>query len=207
MTNPKLFYLLLLLLFSWWMRSNRTNAYKRLCREFNADVHSDYRQKKGDNLGLWTIYNYWTNAEYHPLGKGTVYDSKSYSFTKPTANNFMHIGYIAQDARVSDPWTTFIPDDSNGLINAGVERIKESIRTYCWAIPCSQSQTRTDILGTGTDIIWCTKQFLTNIEDAINIPVDLPSQIIRHQNTLKYARSEVDVVFEIGLYMAPSDTR
>ena len=49
------------------------------------------------------------------------------------------------------------------------------------------------------------KQFLANVEDAINSPVDLPSQIARYQNTLKYARSKVDFVYGIGLYMSPSN--
>ena len=76
--------------------------------------------------------------------------------------------------------------------------------TYCWAILGSQSQTITDILGTSTALD-AQKQFLSNIEDAIHSPVDLPSPIARYQNTLKYARSKVDFVFVIGLYMAPSD--
>ena len=32
----------------------------------------------------------------------------------------------------------------------------------------------------------------------------MPSQIARYQNTLKYARSKVDFVYGIGLYMSPS---
>ena len=35
--------------------------------------------------------------------------------------------------------------------------------------------------------------------------MDLPSQIARYQNTLKYARSKVDFVYGIGLYMSPSN--
>ena len=54
------------------------NAHERLCRAFSVDAHSDWRQTESDNQGLGTICNYWTNAGYHPLGKGTVYDSKSY---------------------------------------------------------------------------------------------------------------------------------
>ena len=44
-----------------------------------------------------------------------------------------------------------------------------------------------------------------NFEDAIQNPVDLPSQITRYQNALKYARTNVDYVFGFGLYMAPSN--
>ena len=46
------------------------------------------------------------------------------------------------------------------------------------------------------------KQFLANTEDAIQSPVDLPSQITRYQNAVKYARTKVDYVFGFGLYMA-----
>ena len=41
-------------------------------------------------------------------------------------------------------------DNAKGFTRAGVERINDSIRKYCWAILGSQSQTRTDILGSGT---------------------------------------------------------
>ena len=98
----------------------------------------------------------------------------------------MHIDYIAQGTEANSAWTTFILDDSNGFTRAGVERINDSIRTYCCAILGSQSQTRTGILGTGTAFD-AQKQFLANIEDEINSPVDLPSQIARYQSTLKYA--------------------
>ena len=70
---------------------------------------------KDDTQCLGTIYNYWTNAGYHPLGKGTVYDSKSYSFKKSTTNDFMRIDYIAQDVRVSNAWTTLTLHDSKVL--------------------------------------------------------------------------------------------
>ena len=123
---------------------------------------------------------------------------------KSTSNDIMHIDYIAQVSEATDAWTTFIIDDASGFTRAGVESINESIRTYCWALLGSQSQTRTDVLGTGTAFD-AQKQFLANVEDAINSPVDLPSQIARYQNTLKYARSKVDFVFGIGLYMSPSN--
>ena len=105
---------------------------------------------------------------------------------------------------MTNAWTTFILDNSNGFIKAEVKRINKSIRTYCWAILGSHSQIRTDTLGTGT-AFGAQKQFLTSIEDAIHSPVDLPSQIARYQNTLKYARTKIDFVFGIGLYMTPSD--
>ena len=150
------------------------------------------------------MYNYWTKAGCHSLGRGTEYDIRSYSFTQSTSNDIMHIDYIAQGSEATDSWTTFILDNVSGFTRVGVERINESIRTYCRALLSSQSQTGTDTLETGTAFD-AQKQLLANVEDAINSPVDLPSQIARYQNTLKYARSKVDFFYGIGLFMSPSN--
>ena len=100
----------------------------------------------------------------------------------------LHIDYISQQHRA---WSTFILDKSKGFTRPGVERINESIRTYCWAIFGSQSQIKSDILG-AVSAFDAQKQILANTEDAIQSPVDLPSQITRYQNALKYARTKVD---------------
>ena len=124
---------------------------------------------------------------------------KRYSFTQTTTNTLLHIDYIAQS--FPKAWTTFILDKSDGFTRPGTERINESIRTYCWAILGPQSQIKSDILGVGSAFD-AQKQFLANTEDAIQSPVDLPSQFTRYQNALKYARTKVDYVFG---YMAPSN--
>ena len=73
-----------------------------------------------------------------------------------------------------------------------------------WAILGSQSQARSSILGSGKAFD-AQKQFLANVEDAINSDVDLPCSIDRYQRTLQYARSKVDFVIGHGLYMLPSN--
>ena len=90
------------------------------------------------------------------------------------------------------------------FFRAGISRINDSIRTYAWAILVSQSQARNSILGRGKAFD-AQKQFITNVEDAINSEVDLPSSIDRYQRTLQYARSKVDFVVGHGLYMLPSN--
>ena len=122
-------------------------------------------------------------------------------FTEYNKGKF-HIDYISQQHHSA--WSTFIVDKSNCFTRPGVERNSESICTYCWAILGSQSQIKSDILGVGSAFD-AQKQLLANTEDAIQSPVDLPSQITRYQNALKYACTKVDYVFGFGLYMAPSN--
>ena len=99
---------------------------------------------------------------------------------------------------------SFVLDKSSGFTQAGVSRINDSIRTYVWSIVGAQSQARSSILGTGKAFD-AQKQFLANVEDVINSEVDLPSSIERYQLVLQYARSKVDFVVGLGLYMIPSD--
>ena len=104
------------------------------------------------------------------------------------------------------PGGAFVHVKSEGFTSAGVERLNDNIRTYVWAILGAQAQTRSGILWSGTSFD-AQKQFLTNVEDAISSPVDIPSAIERYQSVLQNASSKVDYTFGIGLYMAPSDMR
>ena len=104
---------------------------------------------------------------------------------------------------ISGAWTTFVLDKSEGFTQACVERLNDSIRTYVWAILGAQAQTRSNIFKTGTGFD-AQKQFLADIEDATNSPVDIPSSIARYQKTLHYASTPLDFVFGIGLYLSPS---
>ena len=174
-------------------------SYEQICAEFNIDKNTDWRQKLDANGGLGVTFNYVTRTGYQPL-KGFSYDAHKMSFTQYNTGK-LHIDYISQQHHA---WSTFILDKSNGFTRPGVERINKLIRTYCWAILGSQPQVKSDILGVGS-VFDVQKQFLANTEDAIQSLVDLPSQITRYQNALKYARSKVDYVFGFGLYIAPSD--
>ena len=111
---------------------------------------------------------------------------------------------IGHNRDISGAWTMFIPDKSEGFLQAGVERLNDSIRTYVWAILGVQAQTRSNILkaGMGFDP---QKQFLANVEDAIPLPIDIPSNMARYQKTLQYASSPLDFVFVLVLCLLPSD--
>ena len=177
-------------------------AYERICTEFNVSINTDWRQKQSTDDGLGAPYNYWTGSGYHMFGN--AYDSSRMSFTGNTTNEKVHVNYVSQGLEANEAWTTFILDQSKGFTQPGVERLNDSIRTYVWTLLAAQSQTRTNIIGTGTAFD-AQKQYHTDLEDAINSPTDLQGSIKRFEDTLRYASSKVDYVFGVGLYMAPSD--
>jgi len=170
-------------------------AYQRLCDEFQISNNTDFRQRSDKTNGMGTIYLYLVGNEYDG-----GYQAGYTSFDTRSARPLLYIRQHHPDA-----WKTFVLDTANGFTRAGIERLNDSIRTYVWCILGSQSQTRTNIIdrqGTSFD---AQKQFLANLEDAIHSPVDLPSSIKRYEDTLRYARSKLDFVVGIGLYMLPSD--
>ena len=179
--------------FCYYKNQYNKAAYQKLCTEFNVSPSTDWRQKLEygcQGLGQWSTY-------FKPDGTYRHQHEDKGPFFSP-------LDAITHGRDISNAWTTFMLDKSNGFTHAGLVRINESIRMFVWALLGAQSQTRVEILkvGTGFD---AQKQFLVKIQNAINNPIDLPIQISKYENVLKYAASKVDYSYGVGLYMSPSD--
>ena len=95
--------------------------------------------------------------------------------------------------------------DSHGFTKAGIEKISESIRAYTYLILTSQYGARHGILGNGAEAIVAQRLFHDNLEDVINKTVSLQHDVSRYQDSLKYARSNLDYSVGGNLYMLPSN--
>ena len=196
-------------------------AYERICTEFKVPPTSDWHVK-GPNHGLGNVLVWYYGSQGAPgrfIKLDTPYDKDKDVFMpmKQKLNMLVQhklhiyskkfINYIKQQQDgIKHAWTTFILEKVLDFYTLpGAVRIDESIRNYCWSILGAQGQTRSSIVSTQATSLDAQKQFLANVEDAINRPVDLPSDIARYEDTLRYAKSKVDFVFYPGLYMAPSD--
>ena len=206
------------------------NAFEQRCAEVKISS-ADFRQKLDPSKGMGATKYYTTHTTYSHhhmrmkkekvLETGGDYDPSSGGFTVEISSSgkfgsgpshVYKIEYIEQTFSLQsstkgsflDAIGSFVLDKSSGFTQSGVSRINDSIRTYVWAILGAQSQARSSILGAGKAFD-AQKQFLANVEDVINSEVDLPSSIERYQLVLQYARSKVDFVVGLGLYMIPSD--
>ena len=207
------------------------STFERICAEFEIPSKADFRQKLDNSHGMGSFYFYKkfyqhkfiVSKKWTELTNGGDYDPSMNWKISIHADRFKgadeqtdKIEYIKQTFSKqlsTDPSTegnpfdaigSFVLDKSSGFTQAGVSRINDSIRTYVWSIVGAQSQARSSILGTGKAFD-AQKQFLANVEDVINSEVDLPGSIERYQLVLQYARSKVDFVVGLGLYMIPSD--
>ena len=111
--------------------------------------------------------------------------------------------YYWKDSHAS--WSKWIMPDSNGFTKAGIEKISESIRAYTYLILTSQYAARHEILGKGAEAIVAQRIFHDNLEDVINKTVSLQDDVSRYQDSLKYARSNLDYSVGKSLYMLPSN--
>ena len=111
--------------------------------------------------------------------------------------------YYYKDSHAS-PFKWIMPN-SNGFTKAGIEKISESIRAYTYLILTSQYAARHGILGNSAEAIVAQRLFHDNLEDAINKTVSLQDDVSRYQDSLKYARSNLDYSVGKGLYMLPSN--
>jgi len=172
--------------------------FQKLCNEFNVQS-SDFRFKGGDNGGLGTMYNYWTNIGYRPL-RGTQYNPNKYKFIDQSTSEARKIDYVYQET-AAEGWKQFIPSKSDGLTRPGAVRIDDSIRGYVHCILGSQAQTRSSILKS-----FETQQYFVDLlEQNIKSLFSIPESIDKYQDAITKTNSRIDYVIAIGLYMIPSD--
>jgi hypothetical protein len=210
------------------------NAYERICNEFGISPRSNWRQKYDLSNGMGSYFfnkkfydwKLVTIKKWSKLTNGGNYnqsmdwkvrfDADSFGGVDKQIDDILYItqlfdhdpGYTDTSIRKGDPMAVIgsfvLNERPKGFTQAGISRINDSIRVYAWAILGSQAQARSTILGTGKAYD-AQKQFLSNVEDAINSEVDLPDSIDRYQRTLQYAQSKLDFVTGSGLYMLPSN--
>ena len=177
-------------------------GYERICDEFGISPHSDWKIR-GHTQGLDRVFFYLSGIGYSPIGDGE-YDPDRMSFTHPTEHGIPHVDYVYRRSRHGlEEFHT--QKKSDGFTLPGVNRLKDSSRTYVWAILTAQVQTRANILGVGATASDTQQQFLANVETVIASPVDIPSSIARYNQALQYGRSDVNLSFGEGLFMAPGN--
>ena len=198
---------------TWNAVNNDRKGYEKICDEFGVSPNSDWTVS-GPCLGLGRIYIHGAYVGYRRASGDVLngsfpimgdYHAVRMSFQKKTTAYLLHVDFIKQDAAGAErAWKSFILNKSDGFTRPGVARLADSIQTYVWSVLTAQVQIRTGILGTGA-AFRAQKQFKTNVETAITSPVDAQAAIIRYQDVVKNASSEINISFGEGLVMAPGD--
>ena len=148
-------------------------SYKRIYSEFGVDP------SRVANHGLGSVHVYATNL---------VPDKTSYSY--PGDNKFSDesgkgiegilIYYIEPDDAAYAQANWFCPNVAEGLTQAGLGRINQSIEAFVDCVLGSQVNVRSSILGSGGRAKEAQSEFLVLVEDSIRQP-DLAKSVQRYQ--------------------------
>ena len=177
-------------------------SFERICAEFGISPNSDIRFTKGDNHGLGSVFEYFTNSGYTKTP--FKYPSKETKFEDEggRASDGNLVPYI-QNTEARNQYEYFLCPVSHGLTSAGLSRINQSIESFCYAILGAQVNVRSSIAGSQGSSIETQREFLSLVEDAIRNP-DLGKSVQRFQLAIESAKVRLDLAISPGTWLLPS---
>ena len=177
-------------------------SFERICAEFGISPNADFRFTKGDNHGLGSVFEYFTNSGYTKTP--FKYPSKETKFEDEggRASDGNLVPYI-ENTEARNQYEYFLCPVSHGLTSAGLSRINQSIESFCYAILGSQVDVRSSISGSQGSAIETQRQFLSMVEDAIRNP-DISKSVQRFQLAIESAKVRLDLAINPGLWLLPS---
>ena len=177
-------------------------SFERICAEFGISPNADFRFTRGDNHGLGSVFEYFTNSGYTKTP--FKYPSKETKFEDEggRASDGNLVPYI-QNTEARNQYEYFLCPVSHGLTSAGLSRINQSIESFCYAILGSQVDVRSSISGSQGSAIETQRQFLSMVEDATRNP-DISKSVQRFQLAIESAKVRLDLAISPGLWLLPS---
>ena len=177
-------------------------SFERICAESGISPNADFRFTRGDNHGLGSVFEYFTNSGYTKTP--FKYPSKETKFEDEggRASDGNLVPYI-ENTEARNQYEYFLCPVSHGLTSAGLSRINQSIESFCYAILGSQVDVRSSISGSQGSAIETQRQFLSMVEDAIRNP-DISKSVQRFQLAIESAKVRLDLAISPGLWLLPS---
>ena len=177
-------------------------SFKRICAEFGISPNADFRFTKGNNHGLGSVFEYFTNSGYFKTPY--KYPSKTAKFEDEggCASDGNLVPYI-ENTEARNQYEYFICPISHGLTSAGLSRINQSIESFCFSILGSQVNVRSSITGSQGSSIETQREFLSLVEDAIRNP-DISKSVQRFQLAIESAKVRLDLAISPGTWLLPS---
>ena len=177
-------------------------SYKRICAEFGVDPSSDFRYTSGANHGLGSVYIYITNIG--PDKTSASYPGyNKFSDEGGSASKGNLIYYVEPDDDANGQADWFCPNVAEGLTQAGLSRINQSIEAFVYCVLGSQVNVRSSILGSGGRAKEAQSEFLVLVEDAIRQP-DLAKSVQRYQLAVDEAKVRLNFAVCPGAWLMPA---
>ena len=113
------------------------------------------------------------------------------------------IYYIEPDDAAYAQADWFCPNVAEGLTQAGLARINQSIEAFVYCVLGSQVNVRSSILGSGGRAKEAQSEFLVLVEDSIRQP-DLAKSVQRYQLAVDEAKVRLNLAVCPGAWLMPA---
>ena len=171
------------------------SSYKRICAEFGVDPSADFRftHEKNNCLGnvyIWVTYEGTRSTDYnYPDPDLALFFDERVTDRKDPNYRANGISFIRNDqgADKQFDFEYFVPDFAQGLTQAGLSRLNQSIEAFVYCVLSAQVNVRSSILGNGGRAKEAQSEFLVLVEDAIRTP-DISKSIQRYQLAVDEAK-------------------
>ena len=175
------------------------SKFRRLCDKYNAK-NVDFRFNYGLSHGMGVMYtNFLTDknkAEKYQYGDyNLVFRDKNYK-------NEMQVDHLTNPL-AKNGWKYFIPKNSLGLSQPGIQSLNDAIRYYVILILGAQVETHSQIIGETAKRLDAQAEFLTRFENAVNQWKDtmLSNDINQFQYYISQAKVHLNYVIGKDLYI------
>ena len=108
------------------------------------------------------------------------------------------------NAKVERQFDFFVADMSEGLTQAGMARLNQSIEAFIYCILGSQVHVRSSILGSSRSAEEAQREFLVLVQDAIRKP-DILKSVQRFQHVIDEVKIWLDLAISPGTWFMPSN--
>ena len=183
-------------------------SYKRICAEFGIDSNTDFRFTHGQNHGLGYCY---VSGDPQPY-KNWIYPPAS--LDNPSSQRFSdergsatqtgnELDHIINEQGSDRQFDWFVPDKAEGLTQAGLSRINQSIEAFVYCVLGAQVNVRSSILGDGGRAKEAQTEFLVLLEEAIRQP-NLSKSVQRYQLAVDEAKVRLNLAVAPGTWLMPA---
>ena len=187
-------------------------SFKRICAEFQISPNADFRFTFGQNFGLGFVNIFYPGegdfAQKHWTFPPAILQNPSsqrFSDEGGTDEKGNKIDFIRNDQGADKQFEFFMPNGPlNGLSQAGMARLNQSIEAFVYCILGAQVNVRSSILGEFGGAKEAQREFLILMEDAIRQP-DLSKSIQRFQLAIDEAKVRLDLAISPGTWLMPSN--
>ena len=188
-------------------------SFERICAEFGIDPNTDFRFVHGQNNGLGYCYvpgdpQPFKNWTYPPASldnpSSQRFPDERGSATQ-TGNRFLgnELDHIINEEGSDRQFDWFVPDKAEGLTQAGLSRINQSIEAFVYCVLGAQVNVHSSILGDGGRAKEAQTEFLVLLEESIRQP-NLSKSVQRYQLAVDEAKVRLNLAVAPGTWLMPA---